>query len=574
MNAVWPCLVAFLVYFLGQRFYARLLAGRVFGLDDSRPTPAHRLRDEVDYLPTPRFVLFGHHFASITGLSPMLGPAIAVIWGWAPAMIWVVFGAVLVGCVHDFSALVVSVRARGLSIGKVAEGIIGARAKGLMLALIFFGVALAMGVFTIVISGLFGGAYGSAVTPSAGLMVIAAVMGWLCTKRGHSVARLTVVGFILQLVLVWAGQAHPIEWGNRQGWMGILLFYGFLASVLPVWSLLQPRDFLNSLLLYLGLAMAFIGFFLRAPDFAAPAFDPHPAGAPPFYPFIFITIACGAASGFHALVSSGTTAKQLDRESHAPMIGYGGMVGESILGLLAVLATTAGIGASGGRSARAIWSDHYHDWKAAEGLTATMRQFIDGAAGFVSEVGVPIELSRAFIAVVVVSFALTTLDSATRLLRYNVEEIGQSLHIGALQNRWSASLVAVLAIGFFAFYEVDGKPAGSILWAIFGTVNQLLAGLTLLTVTLYLRARGRNAWFTGLPMLFMLGTTSLAMAENLQSFSNGWTFHPTSDGTAVPWALFAVAAIMALLTLWLLLEAGAAFARGRRRIDDLEVFEG
>ena len=560
MSAVLPTIACLLLYVVGYRFYAHFIAGRIFRLDDTRTTPAHTLRNDVDYLPTNRYVLFGHHFASITGLSPMLGPAIAVIWGWGPAMLWVVLGALFVGCVHDFAALVVSIRARGHSIGKVAEGVIGPRAKGLFLAVIFFGVALAMGVFTLVIAGLFAGAYGSAVIPSGGLMMVAATIGWLFYKRGVPLLPLTIAGFVIQLVLVWLGHTYPVEWNDPAGWKVVLLGYALLASVLPVWSLLQPRDFLNSLLLYLGLGACYLGFFVLAPDFAAPAFDPQPTGAPPFYPFVFITIACGAASGFHSLVSSGTTSKQLARESDAKMVGYGGMMGESLLGLLAVLATTAGISALGEQSASEIWSEHYQNWDAAKGLTQKMRAFIDGAATFIERLGMDGGLARSFIAVVVVSFALTTLDSATRLLRYNVEEIGSSLRVPGLRNRYVASLFAVFAIAFFAFYEIDGKPAGIALWQIFGTVNQLLAGLALLTVTLYLLARGRRAWVTAIPMAFMLITTFVAMVSNLSDFTFGGTFEPP-EGQTIQWPLVVVSFALLGLGAWLMVEAVLVFRR-------------
>ena len=574
MSAVWPVLGCFLAYFLAWRFYSRFLADRVFTLSDSVETPAHRLRNDVDYLPTNRHVLFGHHFASITGLSPMLGPAIAVIWGWAPAMIWVVLGAITIGCVHDFAALVLSVRAEGQSIGKIAEGVVGRRARAVFLAIIFFGVSLAMGVFTLVIAFLFANDYGSAVIPCGGLMVVAAIIGFLFHKKGADLGPMTVVGFLIQLLLVWLGARFPLTWTSGDGWKIVLLSYAFLASVLPVWSLLQPRDFLNSLLLYLGLILCFAGFFLWGPDFAAPAFHPNPEGAPPFYPFVFITMACGAASGFHALVRSGTTAKQLDREKDARLIGYGGMMGESLLGLLAVLATTAGISSLSNRTARQIWlEDHYQGWHAASGLGTKMHRFIEGAASFVEHLGIPHDLAQAFIAVVVVSFALTTLDSATRLLRYNVEEIGAAVGIRQLKNRYVASIVAVLAIAFFAFYRINGKPAGKSLWQIFGTVNQLLAGLALMVATLYLMRRRRAAWVTGLPMLFMLATTVVAMYMNLKSFTHDFTFSGT-PGNPVEMPLVAVALVLAVLTIWLIVEAVPLFARARRGepLRELQVF--
>lgn len=582
MNPVLMVVGCLVLYALGYGVYARFLAGRIFRLDRYRATPAYTLRDEVDYVPTNRFVLFGHHFASITGLAPMLGPAVAVIWGWLPAMLWVVLGAILVGCVHDFSALVVSMRAGGQSIGKVAEGVIGPRAKLLFLALIFFGISLAMGVFVYVIAILFqAGAdfdpahlsaattsFPSAVFPSASLMVLAMIMGHLLYKRNFPLGYTTLVGFVLMLLAVWLGSRFPTmgvdvaDWPGRTTWTWILLGYSFLASVLPVWSLLQARDFLNSLLLYLGLLGAYGGFFLLSPDFAAPAINAHPTGAPPLFPFVFIVIACGAASGFHSLVSSGTTAKQIARETDARFIGYGGMIGESLLGLLAVLACTAGFETSG------AWASAYHDWATIEsGLANKLGAFVHGCSRFIETLGVDRDLAAAFVAVVVVSFALTTLDSATRLLRFNVSEIGASVRLRFLSNRFVATAVAVGAITFFAFYEIQDaaggkpKPAGLVLWTLFGTTNQLLAGLALLVATLYLHQRGRNALYTGLPMAFMLTSSLVALLSKLRDF---WK--------ADYYLLLAAGTVLLLLAVGIIIEGVRAFMRRDRYADDLVVF--
>ncbi len=568
--------VCLLAYFLGYRFYSRHLSERIFSLDPAARTPAHELEDGIDYVPTNRFVLFGHHWASITGLSPMLGPAVAVIWGWLPAMLWVVGGALLVGCVHDFGSLVVSMRARGMSIGKVAEGIIGHRAKTLFHLVIFFGVALAMGVFVYVIAVLFSispdwdpqqpladtASFPTAVLPSGSLIAMAMVMGYLLYVKKFPLIPTTAVGFVLMLTAVWGGVQLPLlglersAWPGMSGWISILLAYSFAASVLPVWSLLQARDFLNSLLLYLGLLLAYLGIFLARPEFVAPAFRPEPAGAPSFYPFVFIIIACGAASGFHSLVSSGTTAKQISGEPDARFIGYGGMLGESLLGLLAVLACTAGVLGADGVPAEAVWRATYADWGSMQGLGKQLGVFITGAGHFIERLGVADQkLATAFVAVVVVSFALTTLDSATRLLRFNISEIGETLGVRLLDNRYLASGLAVAVIAFFAFYEIGGRPAGLALWTLFGTINQLLAGLALLTVTLYLRQRGRSIWFTGLPMLFMLVSTIAAMVSNLRGF-----WRRLDEGTG---ALLVVGSILLAMAIWLVIEAALVFRRGR-----------
>ena len=424
MQPVIAAAGCFVLYILVYRFYARYLGKSIFKLDPTKSTPAHDINDGVDYVPCRRSVLFGHHFASIAGLAPMLGPAIAVIWGWLPGMLWVVLGTLFIGAVHDFGALVVSMRHRGLSIGKVAEDLIGKRAKSIFHLIILFLVCLVMGVFVRTVAGLFTVEfYPESVFPTFVLMGVAMVMGWATYRRGVSIGKATVIGFVLMLASIVVGLLIARPNLAQDNWVLILLVYAFAASTLPVWSLLQPRDYLNSLLLYLGLGTAYLGFFVLSPSFAAPALDMAPAGAPPILPFVFIVIACGAVSGFHGLVSSGTTSKQIDKETDALPIGYGGMVGESMLGLLAVLACTAGF-----RSPEA-WSEHYSSWTAASSLSEKMRAFIDGSANFITTLGVPMELAQAFIALVAVSFALTSLDSGTRLLRYNIAEIAESVRL-------------------------------------------------------------------------------------------------------------------------------------------------
>jgi len=554
MPPVLAVLACFAVYFVGYVFYSRFLATKIFALRADHPTPAHAMEDGIDYVPTHKMVLFGHHYASITGLSPMLGPAIAVIWGWLPAMIWVVFGAILVGCVHDFGALVVSTRARGMSIGAIAESLMGKRAKSLMHAIIFFAVALAMGVFAYVVALLFSAGptpettyYPESVVPSAVILILALTIGWLVRRKGMNLWVLIAVAFVITLAVVIASPMMPVKWASVAGWTWILLAYAWLASVLPVWSLLQPRDFLNSLLLYLGLGLTYIGFFVLRPEFASPLIDTHPEGAPPIYPFVFIVIACGAASGFHSLVSSGTTAKQLDKETDARPIGYGAMVGESLLGLASVLACTAGFVSVG------AWKHHYHDWGSIQGLGSSMSAFIEGSTRFVATLGIPEATARTLIAVVVVSFALTTLDSATRLLRYNIEEIGSTLRIRALGNRYLTSSLAVGAISFFAFYKIEGKSAGLALWQLFGSTNQLLAGLALLVVSLYLIQRRRFALPYLLPMLFMMVTTVIAMTTKLRSYA--------AEGNTT---LLVVGGIISGIAVWLVVEAVLALWRYSR----------
>lgn len=547
-----PALVtalALLGYFLGYRYYSDWLARKVFRLEEDAVTPAHAQEDGIDFVPTRPLVLFGHHYASIAGLAPMLGPAVAVFWGWLPALTWVVLGAVFIGCVHDFSALVLSARHRGESIGTLCEDILGGKAKGLFLALIFFGVSLAMGVFVFVISKLFSWgndfqaaaldqsttSFPQVVMPSAGLMLVALACGYLLYVKKKALLPVTAAGFASLLSLIALGYLFPTiglerdAWPSQDGWIWILMAYAFLASVLPVWLLLQARDFLNSLLLVLGLVLMYTGFFLQSPQFDAPAFNPNPEGAPPILPFVFITIACGAASGFHSLVASGTTARQLDKETHARPIGYGGMVAESLLGLIAVLACACVI------PGRDSWALHYGDWHKADGLGEKLGFFISGSASFIGGLGVPVDLATTLVAMVVVSFALTTLDSATRLLRFNLEEIGAAWSKGVLKpigvlltNRFVATAAACASISFFAFFKIEkmvggvmqDMPAGLVLWALFGGTNQLIAGLALLTATVYLKRKGRNYWPLAIPAVFMICMTMFALISKVIDFQS------------------------------------------------------
>ena len=549
--------VCLMVYAIAYRSYSRFLADRLFELNASRQTPAVTLRDEIDYVPTNQYVLFGHQYASITGLSPILGPAIAVIWGWLPAMLWVVLGAIFVGAVHDFGALAVSIRARGVSIGKVTESLIGSRAKTLFHLIIFFLIALAMGVFVDIIAVLFSADfYPESVFPSAALIAIAAVLGAAVHWHGWSIRTLTLIGFVTVIAVVLMGIRYPLIGPSVAQWKWMLLLYAFVTSVLPVWLLLQPRDYINSLLLFTGVCTIYIGFFLTNPTFVAPAVDLHPPDAPAIFPFIFVVIACGAASGFHSLVSSGTSAKQLASESHARFVGYGAMIGESLLGLMAVLACTAGF------VSRDAWLDRYVSWQAADGLGNNIAAFISGTTRFLGTLGFPEEIATTFVAVIVVSFALTSLDSATRLLRYNVTEMGQTFQAPVLGNRYVASGAAIIAIWFFAFFEINGEFAGLLLWQLFGTTNQLLAGLALLTITVYLLRRGKPLIYTAVPMVFMLFSTLIAMAGNLFEF---WA--------TAQWILLLTGGTVLTLAIWLTVEAWLAVRRFRKHpvTEELEI---
>lgn len=627
--AVLLCLVA---YFFGFKVYSKFLSKSIFQLSEREAsTPAHKWNDGIDYVPTKPSILFGHHFASIAGLAPILGPAVAVIWGWLPAMLWVVFGGIFIGCVHDFGALVVSLRNDGKSIGQVAEDILGPRARSLFHAIIFFLVSLAMGVFVLVIAGMYSAPvinpatsttaivkekvettkdalekensskpitlkeieknhdkgelqsksptsasspaptasspiqlrsqFPEAVIPSVALMIFALITGYLHYVKKQNITVLTGISFVLTIlvtivsmnpqVLEFTGLNDPSRSPSVDSWKWILLAYAFIASVTPVWLLLQSRDYINSFLLYLGIGLIYIGYFVGGiqnhfPSFNAEAFRSDAVGLD-ILPFVFITIACGAVSGFHSLVSSGTTAKQIDKETDARVIGYGGMLGESLLGLTAVIACTAGFANAG------EWNSFYKSWAGIQGLAPQVGAYIYGTSRFLGELGIPNAFSQGFIALVVVSFALTSLDSATRLLRYNIEEIVDSTKVDFLKkilgNRYVSSLIACASIAVFAFLKIeqDGKmkPAGLALWKLFGTTNQLLAGLALLVITLYLFFNKRKAIYTFVPMVFVLFVTIWAMITNFLDFF-------TSKNPS--YFLGGIGGILLVLAIWLVIE--------------------
>ncbi|MCA9751183.1 MAG: carbon starvation protein A [Gemmatimonadetes bacterium] len=554
MNATLLAFVAALAFAGAYRLYGRHLRTRVLAVRDDEPTPAHRLADGVDYVASRRSVLFGHHFASIAGLGPILGPAIAVIWGWVPAVLWIVFGTIFIGGVHDFATLVLSLRNDGRSIGDVAKDLVGPRARLLFLVVVYFLMSLAMGVFVLVIATLFTGAandgrihpesHPESVLPVATLLLVAMGMGWAMYRRRWSFALVTVVGVALSFAgLVWGSQ-HPVLGVDRSLWIWILLAYAFAASVLPVWLLLQPRDYLNSFQLYAGMALMMVGLAVSRPDVVAPALNTTAPDLPPIFPFLFITVACGAVSGFHCLVSSGTTAKQISCARDAQAIGYGGMITEGMLAILAVLACTAGL------SSAEEWHLHYASWTQADGLGPKIGAFVTGAARFLAALGLPERGSAAFAAVVVVSFALTTLDSATRLLRYNIQELGGSLGVAALRNRYVASLIAAGSIAAFAFLRIAGKPAGIVLWELFGTTNQLLGALALLTVTVWLARQGRPLGTVLLPMLFMFAMTLTAMVVKIREFY-----------AQQAWPVFGFGLLLLLLATWLAIEGAIALRR-------------
>jgi len=549
LNAALLAIIVLILYFLAYRYYSKFIADKIFRLSDDEVTPAHEKNDGIDFVPSNKHVLFGHHFASIAGAAPIIGPAIAIFWGWLPAIIWVVLGTIFMGAVHDFSALVISVREKGRSVGDLAGTLVNHRARTLFLLIVYFLIFFVIAVFAYAIASLFV-AFPASVLPVNFQIVVAVIIGFLFYRKGVPILWPSILALISLYVMIWVGTLVPIDipaiFGSQiVTWIVLLLIYSFIASVLPVWTLLQPRDYINGHQLILGLGLLFIGLLIAHPQMQAPAINHNAKGGVPLFPFIFVTIACGAISGFHGLVSSGTTSKQLNKMKDARMIGYGGMLGEGVLAMIATLAVAAGI-------SRGDWLTHYETWdKAAQG---GITNFVHGASTFLDALHIPTVFGDTLISVIVISFAATSLDTATRIQRLILGELGTAYEIKPLKNRYVGALLAVVpALLLALLVEVPGKGLGSggfLLWPLFGATNQLVAGLTLLVATIYLWKTGRPIIYTLIPMVFLVVMTIAAMVWNFKAFADN------------PLLLILSAAILAL-SVWLLLETYYAYKSQR-----------
>ena len=544
MNAAFLAAIVFVAFALGYRFYSAFLSRRLFAIQPDEPMPSKEFEDGVDYVPTPPPRPLGHHFASIAGAAPIVGPAIAVIWGWAPALLWVCVGTIFMGATHDFSALVISMRHQGQSIGEISGQVINPRVRTLFLMIISLLIWVVLAVFAYIIGTLFVSTP-SSIFPINFQILVALFLGWLVYRRGIPMFIPSLFAYAALLVAIFYGEAFANAFPVIQtipviGWVWALLIYSFIASVLPVWLLLQPRDYLNSHQLVTGLVVLSLGLFVLRPEVVAPVIQLNPEGAPSLIPFLFVTIACGAISGFHGLVSSGTTSKQLAQATDARPIGYGAMLGEGLLGLLAVLAATAGF------SSGEEWSTHYASWGAANGLAAKLDAFVSGGATFVASLGIDREVARTFMAVMVIAFAATSLDTSARIQRLVISELAEAYGVRSLRNRFLAGAVGIGAALLLATTQ-GGGTGGLALWPLFGTTNQLVASVTLLVVSIWLKRQGRPIAYTAIPMVALALTTAWAMAGNLQ--------HYYADFESL-WLLALSGTAVMGLDLWILLEGG------------------
>ncbi len=561
MSSIFLVVVMLAGFVVAYHTYGKFLGQRIFKLSENRICPAVEFQDDSDYVPTDKHILFGHHFTSIAGLGPIVGPAVALIWGWLPAMLWVFFGTIFFGAVHDFGALVVSLRHQGRSIGDLSGDIINARVRILFLLIIFFLLLIVIAVFALIIAILFS-MYPQAVIPVWLEVPIALWLGYQVYKKGADHRILGIIAVIIMYVTVIIGAYLPIDLealglsakGALVTWMFILYIYAYVASTLPVQTLLQPRDYINAHQLFVALGLLVLGVLVARPSIVAPMYNSAPEGAPPIWPFLFVVIACGAISGFHSLVSSGTSSKQSSSERDTRFIGYGAMLLEGTLSTLVIISCAAGLGLGLTKNGTTImgsaaYTHHYASWAAASGLGAKIDAFVQGAANMISTYGLPMNITITIMGVFLVSFAATSLDTATRLQRYIVGELATACNLPRLAGPTPATLIAVLTAFLLSFYNGSGKGALA-LWPLFGTANQLLAGLALLVITIYLMHRKVSSLYTLVPMIFMVIMTGWAMIYNLHKFY-----------TESNLLLFFIGLCIFVLEIWMIIEAVAYFQR-------------
>ncbi|MDP2939077.1 MAG: carbon starvation protein A [Candidatus Omnitrophota bacterium] len=525
MNSIFIIAVSSILFFLGYKFYCKKLE-LLWQINPKNTTPAHSRSDGIDFVPARHWlVLFGHHFASIAGAGPIIGPVIAcVLWGWLPALIWIVFGTIFIGGVHDFGALITSVRQEGRSIADIAGDTISRRAKIIFSCFVWLALVLVIAVFTYLCADTFV-KEPKIVLPSLGLIPVAMLIGFMPYHLKTNVIATTILGLVLLTGLIFLGNIFPISLleNSLLIWSLVLLFYCYIASILPVNILLQPRDYLSSFLLFAGVAFGYLGIFILRPKITASAYIGWKTHEGFLWPMLCVTIACGAISGFHSLIASGTTSKQISNEADAKRIGFGGMIAEGLVAILAILAITSG---ASSKNLIVILKDIGPVRLFAQGYNEVANPILGGFGGFIA-----ITILNAFI--------LTTLDTATRIGRYLTEEL-----LG-IKNRYFSTFLVVLAGGGLALSGKWNK-----IWPAFGASNQLVAALALIVVSAWLFCKNKTLRFTLIPAIFMIVTTIAALVFQSINYFKGRDYF-----------LFAVSLVLTGLALFMLMEAYRAFKK-------------
>lgn len=526
MSALMLGVFILLWLFLGYKIYGSHIEKKVINPDDSSPTPAHALYDGVDYHPAKTSLLFGHHFSSIAGAGPIIGPLLGVLYfGWLGAILWIILGSVFIGAVHDYTSLMTSVRNKGRSIPDVSEIVLGKRAKVIFSVFVWLALVLVISVFGIITSQTFI-SRPQIVVPTFGLIFLAVIFGWLVYRKSLNVFFGTLIAIATLGFLIYLGELFPVNLPStivgipsHIFWFLILMFYCLFASTLPVWVLLQPRDYLSMWILFIGLILGYIGLIFFHPVMNAPPFVSFFSREGSLWPMLFVLIACGAISGFHSLIAGGTTAKQLPKESKGKLIGFGGMLTEGALAGLVVLIASSGL----------IWDTS--GAKNEFGFQYLMRSVEQGGGGgpivafatgfgkFLSSIpSIPLTFSIFFGTLMLNAFVLTTLDTSTRLGRYIFGELMGGKK-SLLSNKWFVTLITISFASILALTE-----SYKAIWPVFGASNQLVAGLALLTVSGYLIGVKKPSKYTLYPSIFMLLTTISALLYQGYNFLKKGSF--------------------------------------------------
>jgi len=527
MNGLLLLVISIIALLFAYLLYGRFLA-RKWGIDPSRKTPAYEQEDGQEYVPTSPTVLFGHEFASIAGAGPINGPIIAAMFGWVPAFLWLIFGSVFFGAVHDFVALYTSVKNKGKSIGYVIECYVGKAGKRFFLIFVWLFSILIAAAFADIVAGTFDGfnevmarnSINASVASSSSLFIVAAIiLGLFIRKRKASGLASSIIAIDMLIICIVLGMFFPV-YIDKPIWIYLVFAYIFIASIVPVWALGQPRNYLNSFLLLAMMLAAFIGVVFTAPTVSIPAFTSFNVNGNFLFPGLFVTIACGAISGFHSLVATGAASKQISNEKHMLPISYGAMLVETMVAILALIAVGS-----------LAWNG-----RLPEGTPPVI--FATAVSGFLSQLGLPHQASFVIVSLAVSSFVLTTLDTVARLGRLSFQELfsvdepeyADKLWVKILKNKAAASLFTLLPAYLLAIMGYQN------IWALFGAANQLLAALTLIACTLFFKKTGRRFSMLLIPTIIMLAVTytslSLSIKNKITLLIDG-EFNPAVDGIQI-----------------------------------------
>lgn len=527
MNSLTLLLISALILFIGYVCYGGYLAKK-WGVDDTRKTPAHTKYDGVDYVPAKSPVLLGHHFASIAGAGPIVGPIQAAIFGWIPVALWVLIGSIFFGGVQDFGSLFASIRHEGKSIGEIIESNMGKKGKKLFALFAWLTLVLVVAAFANIVADNFVSTP-QAASASIFFIGLAILFGIAVYRFKMPLIPASVVGVLMLFGCIYLGFLFPIAL-SKQTWIILLMIYIFIASVTPVWILLQPRDYLNSYLLYAMIIGALLGIIILRPEIQMDGFIGFNVGGQYLFPVLFVTVACGAISGFHSLVGSGTSSKQLYKESDAKKIGYGAMLIEGLLAIVALI-TVAYISNK--------------QFGSLLGNGGPVNVFSEGIANFMASFGIPFGIGKTFTSLAISAFALTSLDTATRLGRFIFQEFfdtnglnnKEATKANPLSNMYVSTTITVVCSGLLAVMGYEK------IWPIFGSANQLLAAIALMAIAIWLANSNKSFKEFIIPIIFMFIVTIVSLCFNIKA------------NIGVNYALVIIAVLLLVLAIILIKEA-------------------